>query len=90
MEEILRSNEDGSITFPDCKLYYIAMLIKTVWYQHKNKYIGQWNMLRETRNKPMRISSQVIIDREPRLYSGERIVSLSNGAGKTGQPHAKQ
>lgn len=47
-------------------------------------------MPRETRNKPMCISSQVIADKEPRIYSGERIVSLSNGAGKIGQPYAKQ
>lgn len=33
-EEILRRNKDGDITFPDCKLYYIAMLILTVWCQH--------------------------------------------------------
>lgn len=47
-------------------------------------------MLRETRNKHMRISSQVIIDKELRIYIGERIVYLSNIARKTGQPHAKQ
>ena len=33
---------------------------------------------------------QIIITKEPRIYHGKRTVSLRNGFGKTGQPHAKE
>ena len=73
-----------------CKVgKYKDTVIRTVWCWHKDRNTDQWNKIERPEINP-RTYGTLSLTKEARIYNGEKAISLTSGAGKTGQPPVKE
>ena len=74
-KKFLRKNKARVVMLPDFKLHYKAIVIKIVWYWHKDQTHRSLEPNRAPRNKPMHLWS-INLQQRRQKYTVEKRQSL--------------
>ena len=85
-----KKNRAGRIKLPYFRLCYKAILIKTVWYSHKNTNIDQWNRTESPEVNPYTYDQLICNKGGKNTQWRKSNVSSISDAGQSGQLHVKE